>query len=83
MGKTPEAVENSMPNKGITFKTYDEFQKELEQLINKHSMENISDTPDFILAEYLVGCLRQFNEAHNRCVTWHKGPEQGAKTEGE
>lgn len=27
-----------------------EFQKDLEALINKHSKENLSDTPDFILA---------------------------------
>lgn len=40
-----------------------EFVKELEQLINRHSMENDSNTPDFILAHYLAGCLRNFNEA--------------------
>jgi hypothetical protein len=30
------------------------FVKELEQLINKYSMENLSDTPDFILAQHLL-----------------------------
>jgi len=33
------------------------FKQELEHLINKHSMENRSNTPDFILADYLVRCL--------------------------
>ena len=39
------------------------FQEELEQLINKHSMENGSDTPDFILAEYLTDCLKSYGRA--------------------
>lgn len=40
----------------------DKFTEELEQVINKHSLENGSDTPDFILAEYLTACLKTFNE---------------------
>jgi hypothetical protein len=35
------------------------FRKELEQLINRNSRENGSNTPDFILAQYIEGCLRQ------------------------
>lgn len=35
---------------------------ELEALINKHSVENESDTPDFILAKYLGRCLDNWNE---------------------
>lgn len=37
------------------------FEKELEHLINKHSMENGSDTPDYILAKYLYECLSLYN----------------------
>lgn len=37
------------------------FQQELTQLINKYSKENESNTPDFILAEYLNNCLAVFN----------------------
>ena len=40
-----------------------EFQKELEQLINTHSMETYTDTPDFVLAKYLNNCLIAFNQA--------------------
>lgn len=36
------------------------FMKELEQLINKYSVENESNTPDFILAHYIWGCLENF-----------------------
>lgn len=46
------------------------FAKELEELINKHSMENGSNTQDFILSTYLCDCLRAFDEAtkeRDRC----------------
>lgn len=39
------------------------FKIELAALINKHSKENGSDTPDFILAKYLNDCLKAFNKA--------------------
>lgn len=48
-----------------------EFQNELEQLINRHSMENGSDTPDFILAEYLVGCLKVYDATIEKRCTWY------------
>lgn len=43
--------------------TMTEFERELTRLLNRHSKENDSDTPDFILARYLTGCLRLFNGA--------------------
>jgi hypothetical protein len=39
------------------------FRAEVEKLINKWSMENGSDTPDFILAEYLSDCVAAFDKA--------------------
>ena len=41
----------------------EEFTNDLTNLINTHSLENDSDTPDFILSEYLVGCLQAFNHS--------------------
>jgi len=38
-----------------------EFLKDLQKLINRHSMENGSDTPDFLLASFLCGCLNTYN----------------------
>jgi hypothetical protein len=49
----------------------EEFKKELQSLINKHSIENDSDTPDYILAEYLMGCLDSFNNTTKRRDTWY------------
>lgn len=48
----------------------DNFRKELEQLINKNSLENGSNTPDFILAEYLDNCLKAFDLAVLKRKSW-------------
>lgn len=37
--------------------------REFAQTINKHSLENGSDTPDFILAEYLMNCLESYKRS--------------------
>ena len=47
------------------------FKKYLEDLINRHSKENESNTPDFILASYINDCLRAFNLAVQQRETWH------------
>lgn len=39
------------------------FEQELTKLINIYSKENNSNTPDFILAEYIKGCLDNFDRA--------------------
>jgi len=48
-----------------------EFKKELEQLINCHSLENESDTPDFILAEFMVDCMLSVNKMVKRRDEWY------------
>jgi len=50
------------------------FQRELSALINKHSMENDSDTPDYLLAEFLIGCLNSYNRVINARDNWY-GPK--------
>jgi len=47
------------------------FQDELEALINKHSLERHSNTPDFILAEYMASCLHNFNRAVFARTKWY------------
>lgn len=49
------------------------FRKELETLINKHSKENTSQTPDFILADYLENCLMAFDNAVSEHNAWYMG----------
>lgn len=48
-----------------------DFHKELEVLVNWCSMEMGSDTPDFVLAEFLVGCLRVFDAAVKCRDQWY------------
>ena len=54
-----------MQDKLITIKN------ELAGLINSHSLENGSNTPDFILAAYLLNCLTVFDHANNWNTAWH------------
>lgn len=44
---------------------------ELSKLLNRVSAENDSDTPDFILARYLRGCLINFNGATRARDEWY------------
>lgn len=46
------------------------FRKELAALINKYSLENISDTPGFLVANYLVSCLETYAAIVKRRDAW-------------
>ena len=48
-----------------------QFEKRLAELINEYSMENGSDTPDWILARYLQCVLDNFNAAVNEREEWY------------
>jgi hypothetical protein len=47
------------------------FEQELRRLINRMSMENESNTPDFILAEYMNACLAAYTFATRRREQWY------------
>lgn len=47
-----------------------EFRTDLEHLINSHCMENGSNTPDFLLADYLMGCLDVFDKVVSARAKW-------------
>ena len=48
--------------------------RELTSLLNYHSQEQFSDTPDYILAEYLMDCLRAYNAALQKRENWYGRP---------
>ena len=47
------------------------LRKEIEAAINRTSAEGGSDTPDFILAEFLTDCLAAFDKAARARDGWH------------
>jgi len=47
------------------------FETELTGLINHYSIENASNTPDFILAQFISGCLESFNGAVQQREKWY------------
>lgn len=48
--------------------------RELTNTLNAYSAENDSETPDFILAQYLIGCLKVFNDATVAREKWYRRP---------
>jgi len=42
-----------------------EFRRDLIKLLNSYNKESESNTPDYILAEHLISCLRNFNNSTN------------------
>lgn len=49
----------------------DNFKKDLETLINKYNIESGSDTPDFVLTEYIVNCINSFNSIIRNRDKWY------------
>jgi len=45
--------------------------RDLTALLNRYSQENGSDTPDFILADYLLACLATWNTQVVRRDQWY------------
>lgn len=50
--------------------TPDNLPRELEALLNRYCAENVSGTPDFILAAYLLDCIKAFNDAVTKRADW-------------
>lgn len=48
-----------------------EFRRDLAAVLNRHSRENGSNTPDFILADYLLGCLEGFDRCASAREKWY------------
>ena len=48
-----------------------DFVTDLQQLLNTHSRENGSNTPDFLLAQYLLACLQAADAAGQARERWY------------
>lgn len=51
-----------------------EQQQELAQFVNRHSLENGCDMPDFVVAAYLAQCYQALCIAAESHVDWEKSP---------
>jgi hypothetical protein len=47
------------------------LRKQIERAINATSSENGSNTPDYILAQYLTDCLEAFDSATKERDRWY------------
>jgi len=47
------------------------FQNELEQLINKHSIENECDMPDYLLAQMICNFIKAIGKPIKDTLDWH------------
>ena len=47
------------------------LKQEIEHVLNKHSAENGSNTPDYILAQYLAQCIETFDSAVMAREAWY------------
>lgn len=68
--------EKPIKTEEIEVATKGTFRDLLSTLINAHSLENGSDTSDFILAEYLTDCLAAFDKAVRRRTEWYSSEEE-------
>lgn len=55
----------------MTEEKYDIVVRDLAKLINHHSLENGSNTADFILAEYMLNALFAFEAASKYREKWY------------
>ena len=57
------------------------FEEELTTLLNRYSKENGSNTPDFILAQFLEDQLELFNKTMKSRDQWHGNSKTGLGSE--
>ena len=52
-----------------------EFEQDLAALINRYSLENGSNTPDCVIARYLVSCLKNLNMTMKLRSMWYENQQ--------
>lgn len=66
--------EKAMSNISKTVSDYTDYAKVLEDLtevINRHSIDNRTNTPDYVLARHLVGSLKLFEDTFLARARWY------------
>lgn len=61
-----------------------DYRQDLESAVNRNSIENGSDTPDFIIAEFLADCTAALDKAIKRREKWYgRNTGEGAAVLGD
>ena len=47
------------------------LKQQLSTIMNTYGIDNECSTPDYILAEYLINCLKGYKKIHNANRIWH------------
>lgn len=64
--------------RGLGDRMESDFERELSSLLNRHSKENDSNTPDYQLAVFIIECLQVFTNAVTARDAWYgMNPEPG------
>jgi len=53
------------------------FMKELTHLVNKYSKETNSNTPDYLLASYMLKCLNAYEFTITERARWNRTMPDG------
>lgn len=59
-----------------------EFKEELRELLNRHSIENELDMPDFLMVEMLCGIIQAVGPPFKKTRTWYAPSDQQNKLIG-
>ncbi len=59
----------------IVDEKYEALRKEIKSILNKYSQENRSNTPDFMLADFMLGCLNVYENTISAREKWYGRPD--------
>ena len=62
-------------------KKIENFKHDLAKLINLYSLESVSNTPDFIIAEYLTNTLIEFDKLMQSRDNWYGYSQRPRRSE--
>lgn len=61
----PQMIDNEFEN----------LKKDIAAILNKYSQENRSNTPDYMLADYMLGCLNVYENTISAREKWFGRPD--------
>jgi hypothetical protein len=58
---------------------WQQLQNDLAAVLNRHCFDNLSNTPDFVLAKMVMGFLLAYSDATAENMRWHEWPSLSHK----